>query len=183
MIANNFSDSRILAVMRIKVATFVYCLICNIPVCFFLCLAASVIGATDFHSGVLTIDFNSIVWLNMLYNFLVGFTIAMLVGMFVPLTKIGRWFTALFHVRNDTYTGNMPYRLLATLIITLIYYVAITPALTLFNYFILKIYTTPEQAFASMLVNIPIMLLVGFVSSLINDIGAYKVAHMIDSDF
>ena len=183
MIANNFGDSRILAVMRIKVATFVYCLICNIPVCFFLCLAASIIGATDFRSGVLTIDFNSIVWLNMLYNFLVGFTIAMLVGMFVPLTKIGRWFTALFHVRNDTYTGNMPYRLLATLIITLIYYVAITPALTLFNYFILKIYTTPEQAFASMLVNIPIMLLVGFVSSLINDIGAYKVAHMIDSDF
>lgn len=169
--------------MRIKVATFVYCLICNIPVCFFLCLAASIIGATDFASGVLTINFNNIVWLNMLYNFLVGFTIAMLVGMFVPLTKIGRWFTALFHVRNDTYTGNMPYRLLATLIITLIYYVAITPALTLFNYFVLKIYTTPEQAFASMLVNIPIMLLVGFVSSLINDIGAYKVAHMIDSDF
>lgn len=169
--------------MRIKVATFVYCLICNIPVCFFLCLAASIIGATDFNSGILTINFNNIVWLNMLYNFLVGFTIAMLVGMFVPLTKIGRWFTGLFHVRNDTYTGNMPYRLLATLIITLIYYVAITPALTLFNYFVLKIYTAPEQAFASMLVNIPIMLLVGFVSSLINDIGAYKVAHMIDSDF
>jgi hypothetical protein len=119
----------------------------------------------------------------MLYNFLVGFTIAMLVGMFVPLTNIGRWFTALFHVRNDTYTGNMPYRLLATLIITLIYYVAITPALTLFNYFVLKIYTTPTQAFASMVISIPIMLLVGFVSSLINDIGAYKVAHMIDSDF
>ena len=169
--------------MRIKVATFVYCLICNIPVCFFLCLAASIIGATDFNSGVLTINFNNIVWLNMLYNFLVGFTIAMLVGMFVPLTKIGRWFTGLFHVKNDTYTGNMPYRLLATLIIKLIYYVCITPSLTLFNYFVLKIYTTPEQAFASMLVSIPIMLLVGFVSSLINDIGAYKVAHMIDSDF
>lgn len=169
--------------MRIKVATFVYCLICNIPVCFFLCLAASIIGATDFESGILTINFNDIVWLNMLYNFIVGFTIAMLVGMFVPLTKIGRWFTGLFHVRNDTYTGNMPYRLLATLIITLIYYVAITPALTLFNTYVLKIYTTPAQAFAAMLVNIPIMLLVGFVSSLINDIGAYKVAHMIDSDF
>ena len=169
--------------MRIKVATFVYCLICNIPVCFFLCLASSIIGASDFDSWTLTIHFNDIVWLNMLYNFLVGFTIAMCVGMFVPLTKIGRWFTALFHVRNDTYTGNMPYRLLATLIITLIYYVAITPALTLFNFYVLKIYTTATQAFVSMLVNIPIMLLVGFVSSLINDIGAYKVAHMIDSDF
>lgn len=169
--------------MRIKVATFVYCLICNIPVCFFLCLAAAIVGASDIEAGTLTINFNNIVWLNMLYNFLVGFTIAMVVGMFVPLTKIGRWFTALFHVKNDTYTGNMPYRLLATLIITLIYYVAITPTLTLFNYFVLKIYTTPSQALVSMLISIPIMLLVGFVSSLINDVAAYKVAHMIDEDF
>ena len=169
--------------MRIKTATFVYCLLCNIPVCFFLCLAASIVGASDFEAGTLIINFNNIVWLNMLYNFLVGFTIAMVVGMFVPLTKIGRWFTALFHVKNDTYTGNMPYRLLATLIITCIYYVAITPTLTVFNYFVLKIYTTPTQALVSMLINIPIMLLVGFVSSLINDVMAYKVAHMIDADF
>ena len=169
--------------MRIKLATFVYCVICNIPVCFCLCFASAVIGASDFDSGTLTIVFTNIVWLNILYNFLVGFTIAMTVGMLVPLTQIGRWFAALFHVRNDTYTGNMPYRLLATLIITLIYYVAITPALTLFNFFVLHVYTTASQAFASMLVNIPIMLLVGFVSSLINDIGAYKVAHLIDADF
>lgn len=169
--------------MKIRVATFVYCLICNIPVCFCLCLAAAIVGASDIEAGTLTINFTEIVWLNMLYNFLVGFTIAMLVGNLVPLTRIGRWFTALFHVKNDTYTGNMPYRLLATLIITLIYYVAITPTLTLFNYFVLKIYTTPLQALVSMLINIPIMLLVGFVSSLINDVAAYKVAHMIDEDF
>lgn len=169
--------------MKIKLATFVYCLICNIPVCFFLCLAAAIIGASNFEEGTLTIVFSDMNWLNILYNFLVGFTIAMTVGMFVPLTKIGRWFTGLFHVRNDTYTGNMPYRLLATLIITLIYYVAITPALTLLNYYALHVYNTASQAFASMLINIPIMLLVGFVSSLINDIGAYKVAHMIDSEF
>ena len=169
--------------MKIKLATFVYCLICNIPVCFFLCLAAAIIGASNFEQGTLTIVFSDMNWLNILYNFLVGFTIAMTVGMFVPLTKIGRWFTALFHVRNDTYTGNMPYRLLATLIITLIYYVAITPALTLLNYYVLHVYSTASQAFASMLINIPIMLLVGFVSSLINDVGAYKVAHMIDSEF
>ena len=169
--------------MKIKLATFVYCLICNIPVCFFLCLAAAIIGASNFEQGTLTIVFSDMNWLNILYNFLVGFTIAMTVGMFVPLTKIGRWFTALFHVRNDTYTGNMPYRLLATLIITLIYYVAITPALTLLNYYVLHVYNTASQAFASMLINIPIMLLVGFVSSLINDVGAYKVAHMIDSEF
>lgn len=169
--------------MRIKIASFVYCLICNIPVCFCLCFVSAVIGASDFEAGTLTIVFTNIVWLNILWNFLVGFTIAMCVGMFVPLTKIGRWFAGLFHVRNDTYTGNMPYRLLATLIITIIYYIAITPALTLFNFFALHVYTTASQAFASMLVNIPIMLLVGFVSSLINDIGAYKVAHLIDSDF
>ena len=66
--------------MRIKVATFVYCLICNIPVCFFLCLAAAIVGASDIEAGTLTINFNNIVWLNMLYNFLVGFTIAMVVG-------------------------------------------------------------------------------------------------------
>jgi len=169
--------------MRIKVATFVYCLLCNIPVCFFLCLAAAITGASDFDAGVLTIDFTTFNWLNILWNFLVGFTIAMVIGMFVPLTAIGRWFAGLFRVRNDTYTGNMRYRLLATLIITLIYYSAITPSLTLFNYFVLRIYSTPAQAFMSMVINIPIMLLVGFVSSLINDIGAYKVAHMIDADF
>ena len=169
--------------MRIKVATFVYCLICNIPVCFFLCLAASITGASTLANGVLTVDFHNIEWLNMLYNFLVGFTIAMIIGTFVPLTKIGRWFTALFHVKNDTYTGNMPYRLLATLIITIIYYVAITPTLTLFNYFVLHVYKTPEQCGISFLINIPIMLLVGFVSSLINDVMAYKVAHLIDSEF
>ena len=169
--------------MKMKLASVVYCLICNIPVCFFLCLAASITGASDITNGVLTVDFHDIQWLNMLYNFLVGFTIAMVVGTCVPLTKIGRWFTGLFHVKNDTYTGNMPYRLLATLIITLIYYTAITPTLTLFNYFVLHVYTTPNQCLMSFVINIPIMLLVGFVSSLINDIMAYKVAHMIDSEF
>ena len=168
--------------MRIKLATFVYCLLCNIPVCFFLCVAAAITGCTDINAGILTINFNNFNWLNLLWNFLVGFSIAMLVGTFVPLTKIGRWFTGLFHVRNDTYTGNMKYRLLATFIITLIYYVSISPVLTLLNWW-LGVYNTPAQMGMSFLVNIPIMLLVGFVSSLINDIGAYKVAHMIDSDF
>ena len=168
--------------MKIKLASFVYCIICNIPVCFFLCLTAAIIGATNIQEGILTINFNSFNWLNFLWNFLTGFTIAMLVGTFVPLTKIGRWFTALFHVKNDTYTGNMKYRLLATLIITCIYYLAITPALTLLN-FLLGVYVTAGQAFLGMLLNLPIMLLVGFVSSLINDVAAYKVAHMIDENF
>lgn len=128
------------------------------------------------------INFNNFNWLNLLWNFLTGFTIAMVVGNCLPLTNIGRWFTALFHVRNDTYAGNMKYRLLATLIITLIYYCTITPALTLLNW-LLGVYTNGAQAGYSFLINLPLMLIVGFVSSLINDIGAYKVAHMIDSDF
>lgn len=169
--------------MRIKLASFVYSVLCNIPVCFFLCMAAAITGATNIESGVMIIRFVDFNWLNILYNFLVSFVVAMLISTFIPLTKIGRWFTGLFHVKNDTYTGNMKYRLLATLIITLIYYVIISPTLLVLNYFILKIYTTPAQAGISFLINIPIMLLVGFVSSLINDIGAYKVAHMIDSDF
>lgn len=168
--------------MRIKTATFVYCLLCNIPVCFFLCLTASIIGCTSIDSGILLINFNNFNWLNLLWNFLTGFTIAMLVGNCLPLTDIGRWFTALFRVRNDTYTGNMKYRLLATLIITLIYYATITPALTMLNW-LLGVYTTGSQAGYSFLINLPLMLLVGFVSSLINDVGAYKIAHMIDSDF
>ena len=168
--------------MKIKVATIVYCLLCNIPVCFFLCMAAAISGATNIESGILTIDFNTFNWLNILWNFLVGFGIGMLVGTLVPLTKIGRWFAGLFHVRNDTYTGNMKYRLLATLIITLIYYIAISPSLTLLNW-ALGVYETPSQMGLSFLINIPILLIVGFVSSLINDIGAYKVAHMIDENF
>ena len=169
--------------MKIRLAIFVYCLLCNIPVCFCLCLAASIVGASDFEHGVLTIAFGDINWLYMLYNFLVGFTIATIVGNFVPLTDIGRWFTGLFHIENETYEGNIRYRLLATLIITLIYYSAITPALTLFNFYVLKIYSTPQQAIMAMIINIPIMLLVGFVSSLISDLGAYRVAHMIDKNF
>ena len=169
--------------MKIRLATFVYSLLCNIPVCFCLCLAASIVGASDFEHGVLTIAFSNINWLYILYNFLVGFTIATIVGNFVPLLLIGRWFTHLFGVENETYEGNIKYRLLATLIITIVYYTAITPSLTLFNYFVLKIYSTPQQAIMSMIINIPIMLLVGFVSSLISDLGAYRVAHMIDENF
>ena len=168
--------------MRIKIATFVYCLFCNIPVCFCLCMAAAIVGCTSVSEGVMIINFNNFNWLNLLWNFLVGFSIAMIVGTCVPLTRIGRWFAGLFHVRNDTYTGNMKYRLLATLIITLIYYVSISPVLTVLNY-LLGVYQSPAQAGLSFLINIPIMLLVGFVSSLINDVGAYKIAHMIDSDF
>ena len=168
---------------KTRLALFVYTLICNIPVCFCLCFAAAITGSTKIETGILMIDFNNFNWLNVLYNFLVGMTIAELVGNFLPLPAIGRWFTSLFHIKNDTYTGNMPYRLLATLIITIIYYLAITPSLTLFNYFVLRIYDSPQQCGIMFLINVPIMLLVGFVSSLINDVLAYRVARKIDGEF
>ena len=166
-----------------RLATFVYGLLVNIPVCFALCLTSAIIGASDFDAGVLTINFLSFNWLNILYNFLVGMTIATLVSLYVPLLQIGRWFTGLFGIQNETYEGNMRYRLLATFIITVIYYLAITPALVIFNYFVLKVYSSPKQAFMTFLISIPFLLIVGFTSSLINDVGAYRVAHRIDKNF
>ncbi len=167
---------------KILQAKLVYLIICNVPVCFFLCIASSVSGVTDITKGVITISLNEIMWLNFIYNFIVSFVCAMAIGMFVPLTQIGRWFTSLFKVDNKTYTHNMPYRLLSTLIITCIYYAGITPVSTIFNVFILKTMSL-EQSFISWIINIPLMLLVGFVSSLISDIAAYKIAHSIDSNF
>ncbi len=167
---------------KILLAKLVYLTLCNVPVCFFLCVASSISGVTDIAKGVITISLNKIIWLNFLYNFIVSFIVAMTIGMFVPLTDIGRWFTSLFKVDNKTYTHNMPYRLLATLIITCIYYAGITPISTIFNVFILKSMTL-QQSFISWIINIPLMLLVGFVSSLISDIAAYKIAHSIDSNF
>jgi hypothetical protein len=103
----------------------------------------------------------------------------MIIGVFVPLTAIGRWFTGLFGVKNDTYTGNVPYRLLATLITSIIYYIVITPTLSLLNYFVFHT-TTIEQMFITMGLSAPIMILVGFTSSLISDVFAFKVAHRVD---
>ena len=115
-------------------------------------------------------------------NFLIAFALAMCIGLFVPLTRIGRWFAGLFHVKNETYTGNMKYRLLATLSSSLIFYIIITPTLTMLNCFV---FTKQgwNAALFSLIVNAPLMILVGFVSSLLSDLGAYKVAHHIDHTF
>ena len=40
-----------------------------------------------------------------------------------------------------------------------------------------------KQILLVFLVNAPLMLLVGFISSLINDIAAFKAAHAIDDSF
>ena len=174
--------------MRFRLSLFVYSLLCDIPVSFFLCLASAISAQSDFDSGVLTISFATIDWLNMLTNFVIALVLSLIISNFIPLTAIGRWFTGLFHVPNETYTGNMKYRLLSTLIISFIFFIIISPTLTVINCFI---YPTMQgkdplpwqQALLIFLINAPLMLLVGFVSSLINDIAAFKAAHAIDHDF
>lgn len=156
--------------MKITWSKFVYNVICNIPVCFFLCLAAALRAS-------LTID-----WANFGINFAVSFTLAMMIGLFVPLTRIGKWFTALFKIDNQTYKGNIKYRLLSTLISSLIFFIVINPTLTILNFLILQNMTI-EECFIDWLFNIPLMLVVGFLSSLISDFAAYKVANKIDKDF
>ncbi len=168
--------------MKIKWSLILYCAICNLPVCFFLCLTSAGAGVTSVENWKITIDLMNINWMNTLINFLVSYPLAMMIGCFIPLTKIGRWFTGLFGVKNDTYTGNMPYRLLATLSTSIIYWVILSPSLVILNSFILKV-TTFTNGLKSMLITAPIMLLVAYVSSLINDVFAYKAAHSIDKTF
>ena len=174
--------------MRFRLSLFVYSLLCDIPVSFFLCLASAISAQSDLNAGVLTISFATIDWLNMLTNFVIALVLSLLISNFIPLTAIGRWFTGLFHVPNETYTGNMKYRLLATLIISFIFFIIISPTLTVINCFIYpaiqgKDPLSWQQALLIFLINAPLMLLIGFVSSLINDIMAFKAAHAIDNNF
>lgn len=174
--------------MKFRLSLLVYSLICDIPVSFFLCLASAISAQSDFDSGVLTISFITIDWLNMATNFVIALVLSLLISNFIPLTAIGRWFTALFGVPNDTYTNNIKYRLLATLIISFIFFSIISPVLTIVNAFILPAVqgTDPlswQQALFIFVVNAPLMLIVGFISSLINDIVAFKAAHAIDDTF
>ena len=173
---------------RFRLATFIYSLICGIPVSFFLCLSSAIVAQSDLDGGVLTINFNTIDWANFGTNFVIALTLSILISNFIPLTAIGRWFTGLFHVPNETYTGNVKYRLLATLSSTIIFYLIISPTLTLINCVIYPLIKheavmSGKAILLSMLINMPILLLVGFVASLINDLAAYKAAHYIDHTF
>lgn len=173
---------------RFRLATFIYSLLCGIPVSFFLCLSSAIVNQSDLNNGVLTINFTTIDWTNFAVNFVIALVLSLVISNFVPLTRIGRWFTKLCKVPNDTYTGNIRYRLLATLSSTIIFYIIISPTLTVFNCIIYPlIHGEPVmsggQILLSFLINMPILLLVGFVASLINDLAAYKAAHYIDHNF
>ena len=173
---------------RFRLSLFVYSLVCDIPVSFFLCLASAISAQTDLDAGVLTISFVTIDWLNMATNFVIALTLSLIISNFIPLTAIGRWFTGLFHVPNETYTHNIKYRLLATLIISFIFFIIISPTLTVINCYIYPLMQGKDplswkQMLLSFLINAPLMILVGFISSLINDVAAFKAAHAIDDSF
>lgn len=173
---------------KFKLATFIYSLVCDIPVSFFLCLASAITAQSNLEQGVLTINFNTIDWIGFAINFVIALALSLVISNFVPLTAIGRWFANLFHIPNETYTGNVKYRLLATLVTTIIFFVIISPSLTVFNCIIYPLIKGEEmlsfkQGLFNFLINMPILLIVGFVSSLINDLAAYKAAHQIDHTF
>ena len=173
---------------RFRLATLVYSILCGIPVSFFLCLSSAIVAQSDLDHGILTINFTTIDWLNFATNFVIALILSIMISNFIPLTAIGRWFAALFNVPNETYTNNIRYRLLATLSSTIIFYIIISPTLTLVNCVIYPLIKNEpvmawSQILLSSLINMPILLLVGFVSSLINDLAAYKAAHYIDHSF
>jgi hypothetical protein len=156
--------------MKITKSSLVYNIIINIPVCF----ALSIFGAL-----VNSFDIN---WPNFAINYAVSFVLAMAIGLFIPLMAIGRWFTGLFGVPNETYTHNLRYRLLASLISSLIFYLIISPTLTVMNYFLLGGQSV-EETLLHWLVNFPFLFLIGYTSTLVSDIPAYKAAHKIDKNF
>ena len=159
--------------MKIKLSSFVYTLLLNFPVCIMLTLTAQFMNNGGFRVMVPDV----------FINFGISFPIAIVIGLVVPLVSIGKWFTALFGVKNDTYTHNLSYRLLATFIASLVYSLILSPLSYLSNRLIYDPNYPIGQYVLDCLKTIPVMVGVGFVSSLFFDIPAYRVAHKIDPEF
>ena len=102
--------------------------------------------------------------------------------MFVPLMTIGKWFTAKFKVDNETFTSNIRYRLLACLIITLIYFVVLNPTITTLDYFLCHIENGLDY-FISWCWQAPIILVTSYIYSIGSDYIAYHIAHLVDKRF
>ncbi|MEG0978122.1 MAG: hypothetical protein RSE56_02650 [Bacilli bacterium] len=152
--------------MKITLSKFFYNVLCNVPVCFSLCLTAMMISG-------------SIDWIIFTMNFFFSFTIAMYVGLYFPLIKIGAKFTSLFKIKTDTYYHNIPYRILSTLAISFIFYITINPVICFYNVIIL--FDQDIYSFLySLAINILPMLVIGFLTSLISDLPAYKISTKID---
>lgn len=168
--------------LPMKVTTLLYAFLCNLPVTASLCLTSSIYGVSSVADGALTMNFGAINWGIFFINWGVAMVLAVIVGYFVPLVMIGRWFTRLFKVDDTTYKGNMPYRLLASLVITVIYFLAITPSLTVFNWLVFR-FTDFPTALINMLKQSPFILIVGYTVSLITDVWVYQIAHRVNENF
>lgn len=159
--------------MNFSKSNIIYNLLLNLPVCVMLTLTAQFLNNGGF--VVYAKDF--------FINFAISFPIAMAIGLILPLLWLGRWFTALFGVKNDTYTHNMLYRCLATFFSSLLYSLILSPISYLINRLIYDPSYPIGQYALDCLRTIPVMIAVGFISSLIFDVPAYRVAHKIDPNF
>ena len=160
--------------MNFSKSNIIYNLLLNFPVTCMLTLTAQFLNNGGFI--VRGIDF--------LINFAISFPIAMFIGLVVPLVWLGKWFTALFGVKNDTYTHNFMYRLLATFFSSLIYSLLLSPLSYLINRLIYDPSYPIGQYALDCLRTIPVMVGVGFISSLLFDIPAYRIVHkFIDPTF
>lgn len=159
--------------MNFSKSNIVYNLLLNFPVTMMLTLTAQFLT----HGGF------KVVLSEFLINFAISYPIAISIGLILPLLWLGRWFTALFGVRNDTYTHNLMYRCLATFFSSLLYSLILSPL----SYLINRLIYDPSYPIGlyvlDCLKTIPVMVCVGFVSSLFFDIPAYRVAHKVDPNF
>lgn len=145
----------------------------NFPVCIMLTLTAQFMNNGGFR----------VVVPDVFINFAISYPIAILIGLVMPFMWLGRWFTALFGVKNDTYTNNMLYRCLATFNTSLLYSLILSPISYLINRLIYDPSYPIGQYAIDCLKTIPVMIAVGFVTSMIFDRPAYLAAHAIDPEF
>ena len=115
--------------MKVKKSTIVYGIICDLPVCIALCLASNVIAIASVSNGHLSFAWNNFNWIGLTYNLPIAFILAMLISCFVPLVRIGKWFTGLFKIEHETFKGNLPYRFLAMLSSSLIFFIGTIPVI------------------------------------------------------
>ena len=159
--------------MNFTKSNLVFNVLLNFPVCIMLTLTAQFMNNGGFR----------VVIPDVFINFAISYPIAILIGLVMPFLWLGRWFTGLFGVKNDTYTHNMLYRCLATFNTSLLYSLILSPISYLINRLIYDPNYPIGQYAIDCLKTIPVMIAVGFVTSLIFDRPAYLAAHAIDPEF
>lgn len=152
--------------METTLGKILYNVLISIPIAF--CLA--------FVGEVLDGEIN---WIYVLINFCISFSMSVLIGLFVPLSTIGAWFTRLCGGVADNYKGNIKYRLLSTLSISTIYFITLNPTVTFINSVILGNTTSFLELFINWSINIIPMFLTGFLSTLPSDYLAFHTTTMI----